>query len=174
MRLLLDRLYGTAAALAGLSILGICLLVSAQILLNIAARLLGPGHSLTIPSYADFAGFMLSAATFLALGPTLRAGGHIRVTLLTRRLRGRAALGLELFVLALTAALIAFVLRYVVQLIEESWRYNDLSPGIIPIPLWIPQCLMAAGLVILLIALIDTFLGDLRSGRPSLQDPDEI
>ncbi len=173
MRRLLDTLYAAAAAIAGISILGICLLVSAQIMLNIAARLLGPGHALTIPSYADFAGFMLAAATFLALGPTLRQGGHIRVTLLTRRLGGRLALGLELFVLAITAALTGFVLRYVVQLIGESWRYNDLSPGIIPIPLWIPQCLMALGLVILLIALIDTFLGDLRSGRPSLQNPDE-
>ncbi len=174
MRRFLDRLYGVAAAIAGLCIIGICLLVSAQILLNIAARLLGPGHSLTIPSYADFAGFMLAAATFLALGPTLRAGGHIRVTLLTRRLPPRVALWLEVVVLGVAAGVVACLLRYVVQLIGESWRYNDLSPGIIPIPLWIPQSIMAVGLLIFLIALIDLMVSDIRAGRPTVPSPEEV
>ena len=174
MRRFLDRLYQIAAVIAGLCIIGICLLVSAQILLNIAARLLGPGYSLTIPSYADFAGFMLSAATFLALGPTLRAGGHIRVTLLTQRLPARVALWLEVVVLGVAAGVVGYILRYVVQLIAESWRYNDLSPGIIPIPLWIPQSVMALGLLIFLIALIDLMVADIRAGRPTVPTPDEV
>ena len=174
MRKLLDGLYRLSATIAGLSILGICLIVSAQILLNITARLLGPGYSWTIPSYADFAGFMLSGATFLALGPTLRAGGHIRVTLLTGRLPARVALWLEVAVSAAAAILVAYILRYVVQLIGESWRYNDLSPGIIPIPLWIPQSVMALGLVIFLIALVDLVISDIRAGRPTLLTPEEV
>jgi len=37
----------------------------------------------TIPSYSDFSGFMLAAATFLAMPYTFRSGGHIKVSLVT-------------------------------------------------------------------------------------------
>ncbi|MEO5621424.1 MAG: hypothetical protein ABIQ32_12915, partial [Sphingomicrobium sp.] len=81
MRNILDRLYQFSGGLAALAILAICLLITAQIGFNIIARLGGADLSYTIPSYADFAGYFLSTASFMALAYTLRAGGHIRVGL---------------------------------------------------------------------------------------------
>ena len=61
-------------------------------LLNVTTRVFDLPLPSTIPSYADFAGFMLAAATFLAMPYTFRSAGHIRVTLITARLPGKGAL----------------------------------------------------------------------------------
>ena len=83
MRTILDRIYLGAAWLSAFTILGIAILISAQIFLNVATRIGGLPLPSTIPSYADFSGFMLAAATFLAMPYTFRSGGHIKVSLVT-------------------------------------------------------------------------------------------
>lgn len=79
MRCLLDRTYLGAGWIAAGIILAIAILVSAQVLLNFATRAFALPLPSTIPSYADFSGFMLAAATFLAMPYTFRSGGHIKV-----------------------------------------------------------------------------------------------
>ncbi len=49
----------------------------------------------------------------------------------------------------------------------ESLKFNDLSAGMIAVPIWIPQSAMFAGLVILTIALIDEFVDVLKGNAPS-------
>lgn len=170
MRRVLDGLYALSGGLAAAAIVLICLIVSAQVGLNILARLGGPGLSFTIPSYADFAGYMLATASFLALAHTLRAGGHVRVSLLVAGLGPRARLVVETLVLLLALGVALFALRYMVGLVAESHRYGDTSPGIVPVPLWLPQSGVAAGLGIFCIALLDTVVGTLRAGAPVLPD----
>ncbi|PJE28650.1 TRAP-type mannitol/chloroaromatic compound transport system, small permease component [Pseudooceanicola antarcticus] len=173
IRRLLDTLYLAGGAVAALAILAICLLVAAQVGLNILARVGGPAWSYTIPSYADFAGFFLAAASFMALAHTLRSGVHIRVNLLISRLNPRATWGLELLTLALATALSAYATRYAISLTHESWDYGDMSSGIVAVPLWIPQLFMDAGLVLLTLAFLDTLVESLRARRPVIADAGE-
>ena len=95
MRKLLDSLYLASGWAAACFIGAICTLVVAQVGLNLIDRVAGlatgTAIGLTIPSYADFTGFFLAAASFLALAHTLRQGGHIRVTLLISHLPDRLA-----------------------------------------------------------------------------------
>ena len=170
MRRLLDGVYGVAGGLAALAILGICLLVTAQVGLNILARLGGPALSFTIPSYADFAGYMLAASSFLALSYTLRAGGHIRVTLVTGRLPERLRWIVEMVTLALGAAMAGYACRFAFGLARESWHYGDKSTGIVAIPIWMPQAFMVAGLGLLTLAFLDTLVESARARRPVLTD----
>lgn len=170
MRQLLDRLYQIAGAIAALSILGICLVVSAQVVLNILARLGGPDLSFTIPSYADFAGYMLSTASFMALAYTLRSGSHIRVNLFVQKLPDGPKWLFELVVLTLAIAITGYATWYAGALMAESIEYGDMSTGIIAIPLWIPQTAMVAGLGLLTIALIDTLIEALIARAPVLLD----
>jgi len=51
--------------------------------------------------------------------------------------------------------------------VYESFIYNDLSSGMIAVPLWIPQSAMFLGLVILSISLIDDFITLLMKGTLS-------
>ncbi|MBJ3762311.1 TRAP transporter small permease subunit [Maribius pontilimi] len=173
MRRFLDSLYSGAGWLAALSILSICAVVTAQVGLNIASRLGGPQANLTIPSYADFAGFALAAATFLAAASTLRHGVHIRVNLLVQRFPRAMMWVSEILVLVVGIGMVGIATYWTAMLVGESWHYGDQSTGIIAIPLWIPQVPMVAGLGLLLVALIDTLVEALRTRRPVLIDAGE-
>ncbi|MCB1399535.1 MAG: TRAP transporter small permease [Rhodobacteraceae bacterium] len=170
MRRLLDLVYMLSGALAALSILAICLLVSAQVALNILARLGGPSLSWTIPSYADFAGYLLAAASFLALAPTFRHGTHIRVNLVVSRLGAGQGWMLELFALCVAGAAMAYATWYAGALMLESLHYGDKSTGMIAVPIWIPQVVMVAGLALLSVAIFDRLVESLRAHRPVLSD----
>lgn len=170
MRRVLDSLYLAAGGLAALAILFICLLVSAQVGLNILARIGGPSMSFTIPSYADFAGYALATASFMAMAYTLRMGAHIRVNLLTSRLPLQAQWVAEIFALSLSAAMVGYATFFAASLLAESWHYGDTSPGIIAIPLWMPQTTMVIGLALLTLALLDTLVQSLAARAPVLID----
>ena len=53
----------------------------------------------------------------------------------------------------------------------DSWRFNDMSQGVLAVPLWIPQLGYSAGLVILLIAFVDEFVHVLRGNEPRYEKP---
>jgi TRAP-type C4-dicarboxylate transport system permease small subunit len=170
MRKFLDSLYLASGWAAAFFIAAICSLVVAQVCLNLIDRIsgliTGTAIGLTIPSYADFTGFFLAAASFLALAHTLRQGAHIRVTLLISHLPGRIARAFEFWCIFVAASISIYFSWYTAILVRESYEFHDLSPGMIAIPLWIPQTAMLIGLIILSIALIDEFIGLLR-GRAS-------
>lgn len=170
----LQRVYDICGALAGALIICICLLISAQIILNGMGRIAPGVLPSTIPSYADFSGYMLAGATFLALAHTLRAGGHIRVNLVTARLPERGQFFAEGLVLVIAAALLGYATWFMGALVAESLHYGDLSTGIIPIPLWVPQGVAAFGMGLFLVAVLHTFADLIRAGQPVLSTPDEV
>jgi len=151
---------------------GICIIL---IMLIILAQIVGRMLGFIVPSAEDFSGYCLAAATFLGLAYTFRTGGHIRVTLLIHRLPEKAARVAEALVLLLALGLTSFMSFYSIHLIWESYVFNDVSYGYIPIPLWIPQIPLGVGCVALNIAVLDDFIGMLRGRDPSyLAHEDEL
>jgi TRAP-type C4-dicarboxylate transport system permease small subunit len=49
----------------------------------------------------------------------------------------------------------------------ESWEFNDISQGLLPMPMWIPQMSFALGSLLLLVAVLDEFIIVLRGGVPT-------
>ncbi|WP_299793725.1 TRAP transporter small permease [uncultured Marivita sp.] len=177
MRATLDFIYRASGGLAAFFILAIVVLVSAQVCLNladkIAAGFTGTGIGLTIPSYADFTGFFLAASTFLALAYALRAGGHIRVTLLIGRLSKGPQRVFEIAVVTVALAMSAYATWYVILLVYESIEFGDRSSGMVSVPLWLPQLPVALGLVILTLSLVDELVGLLRGHPASWEGKEE-
>jgi len=171
MRKLLDSLYTASGYLAAACIGLICLVVAIQVMFNLIDRIAGgifdDAIGLTIPSYSDFTGFFLAAASFLALAYTLRGGAHIRVTLFTGILSPKIQRTLEIWCVGLAMCMTCYISWYAISLVLESWHYDDMSSGMIAVPIWIPQSAMAAGLVVLAISLIDEFIGLLRGHKAS-------
>lgn len=174
MNRILQKLYDVCGMIAGGLILCICLLISAQICLNAFGRIAPGVLPSTIPSYADFSGFMLAGATFLAMAHTLRAGGHIRVNLVVSRLPEKLQFIAEGLTLTIAAALVGYAAYFMGALVVESVHYNDVSNGIIPVPLWIPQSAAAIGVSLLFIAILHTLSDLIRAGKPVLSSPDEV
>jgi TRAP-type C4-dicarboxylate transport system permease small subunit len=71
--------------------------------------------------------------------------------------------------LTVASAFIGYFTRQTGRLAHDSWRFNDMSTGVVSVPLWIPQLAMVIGLGILLIALLDELVIVARGGRPSYQ-----
>jgi hypothetical protein len=49
----------------------------------------------------------------------------------------------------------------------ESWEFNDMAQGMLPMPLWIPQLSFACGSVLLWVAVVDELLLVLRGETPT-------
>ena len=173
MRILLNGLYRASGILGGFFLVLICAIVLLQVVGNLIDRILiwttGEPIGIIIPSYSDFAGFFLAASTFLAFAYTYREGGHIRVKLLVQRASSRARWIFELWCLGFGSLFMAYFTYYTILLVMESLEYGDLSPGIVPVPLWIPQAAMVLGLAVLTIALLDDFISTAAGRSPSYE-----
>lgn len=165
MRALLDKLYLGAGVVAGACIF----LITLMILVQIVGRWFG----VIVPSTEDFSGYLLAAATFLALAYTFRLGGHIRVTLLLHMLSTPWQLRCMRVVLVLFVIIVAFGAWHLCYLVYESWEFEELSQGYIAIPLWIPQVPMALGAVLFVIALVDDLVYAFTGHTPSFVDLEE-
>ena len=170
MRKFLDRMYMTSEAVAAMFIVCICLTVLVQVVFNAIDKVaISVGYGaigLVLPSYAEFTGNFLAAATFFALAGTLKNGAHIRVTLLIQHLSARPLRLIEGWCCALGAVLSAYFAYWAANLVHESWTFGDVSPGIVTVPLWIPQLPMALGLICLTIAFVDGFFQVIHGDAP--------
>ena len=177
VRRILDRLYIWSGYIGAGFIVAICAIVFTQVVLNaidrVANLLTGSAIGLTIPSYSDFTGFFLIAASFFALAYALREGAHIRVTLVIQNTTGALRQAIEFFCVLLALSVAVYFCWYTAMLVYESYTFNDLSSGIIAVPIWIPQSTMVIGLTILSIALLDDLITLLRGGHPSYFDKGE-
>ena len=108
----------------------------------------------------------MAGATFLALASTFRSGGHIRVNLLLTHVRPGLRRALEIWCLAVLVLIGGMFAAFSVQQVFDSHAFGDVSTGMITIPLWIPQLSMAAGAILLEIAVIEEFVNVVRGREP--------
>jgi len=159
VRAALELLYRTSGRLAGFFLIAVAVLSLAQI----GGRLLG----FAAHSFDEFAGYCMAASSFLGLAYTLRASEHIRMTLVVHRTHGAARRALELACLAAGVLLVGFFTWYAADMVWFSYTTHDVSQGLVPVPLWIPQAGMALGLATLFVALFDDLVAALSGRVPS-------
>lgn len=161
MRMVLDRLYLWSGYAAGAFLIAIFVLM---MLLSV-----GREFNLNVASGDDFAAWSLVAMAFLGLAHTFKRGEMIRVGLLLERLHGRPKQIAELISLSVAGAFISYFTWQAGRLAFDSWRFGDMSQGVVVIPLWIPQFGMVAGLAILLIGVVDELVVVLQGRRPTYE-----
>jgi TRAP-type C4-dicarboxylate transport system permease small subunit len=69
----------------------------------------------------------------------------------------------------MAALFIGYFAWFAVDLVVTSWRIDDMSTGVLVVPLWIPQIGYATGLVILFIAIVDELARVVRGLKPSYE-----
>ena len=161
--LFLDRLYLFSGYLAGLFLIAIFVLM----MLLSAGRPLG----LNIPAGDDFISWCMAATAFLGLAHTFRHGEMIRVGLLIDRLGDTARHYVEIAALLVGTGFIGFFAWHASVMTWQSWKFFDISQGVIAVPLWIPQLGYSGGLVILFIAFVDELVHVLRGFAPRYELP---
>ncbi len=162
MRRIFDTMYAIGGTLAAVCLVLIGILIGSAIV----ARWFG----ILVPSADDLAGYCMAASAFLGLAPTLRAGRHIRVTVLVSMLGDKPRRIAEVLAILVGIALFAMLAYNTTIQNVIAYRNGEMSTGILPIPIWLPQIGMTVGVIMMLIALIDELVEVARGITP----PSEI
>lgn len=158
MEAILRRLYHGCGVAAGFCVF----LIAFSVVLEIILRFFGT----SLPGIIELATFALVGASFLALADTFRHNVHIRINIIIRRLAPERRRSFELGALAVSAAASAWLSFYSVDLTWDAYVFGDMSDGLMAIPLWIPQAMMSAGIVLMTISMVEEFIKVLRRRKP--------
>ena len=153
----IHTLYRLSAVLSAMFLAGIGLLILAQIVTRLAGS--------QIPSADDFAAWSMAASVFLALPATFMANGHIRVTIIFNAFGPVVKRVLDVISTVIAVAVLAWGTWYVGEYVYESYIYHDVSQGIVAVPLWIPQCAMLVGVLLMTVALIEHLITLITGGE---------
>ena len=157
---------------SALCLVAIALLVGAQL----AGRLLDgtlallhlPRTDFVILSLDEICGYLLAGASFLALAGTLKAGAHIRVTMVLGLLGERARRFVEIWAFGFAAAAAGYMTWQLANFAWVSFRFHEVSTGVMRVPLAYPQAVMALGALILTVALLDELVIVICARPPEL------
>lgn len=161
----LHGLYRLSGLLSAASLVLICVMIIAQVV----ARNLGS----TVRDAEEFAAWAMAAAGFFGLPYALHCGSHIRVSAVTRFLPETVHHGMEVLASVIGLALALYLAWYCNAFVLESWRFNELSQGLVPVPLWIPQLPMAVGSALLAVAFGERLVRVVRHERFEIGDGEE-
>ena len=159
MRKLLDRLYLAGGALAAVFIALIAVLMIAQSVLR--------EFGVNTGAVNDVVAWFCAAAAFLAMAHAFKHGDFVRVTLLLDSVGTKTRRAMELGSLAIGVVAVGYLAFSACAFTYESWEFNDIAQGLLPMPLWIPQLSFALGSLLLLVAVVDEFIIVLRGGVPT-------
>lgn len=159
LRRALDALYLASGVTGAIALVTIGLLILVQVVLRQTGGL--------VPGGDDLTAFTMAACAMLPLAYAFRHGAHIRVDLIIGRLSGRARTVMEAVALSLSATMALLFAWAAVDLVSDSLEFEEVAQGMLALPMWMPQCFMAAGAVVFAIALVDDLAVLLSGGCPS-------
>lgn len=167
LRFRLMPLYRLGGWGAAASMIAICGLVSVQVLFRLLDAILvlfgGDRLGLEIGGVSELAAYLLVGASFLGTAYTFTHHAHIRMSLLIQRLPARVRVFVEAWCLGVALALNLMLCWSLWALIQESLSYNDVSSGMLAIPLWIPQLTLLAGMSLMSLALLEALWSTART-----------
>jgi TRAP-type C4-dicarboxylate transport system permease small subunit len=161
----LHRLYFASGLLSAASLVLICALIIAQVV----ARNLGS----TVRDAEEFAAWAMAAAGFFGLPYALHCGSHIRVSSVARFVPESLHHAMEVLASLIGVALAAYLAWYCTAFVLESYRFHEVSQGLVPVPMWLPQLPMALGSILLAVAFGERLVRVLRHEKFEIGDGEE-
>lgn len=116
----------------------------------VARRLLGFSTEAT----AELTGYLMAMGMTWGLAGTLFERGHVRIDVLVQKMPLRIRVWLHLASLAALLVACAFFVYGAGVLLKDSWDFGSTDLSALHTPLVIPQGLWAAGLALMLLAIV--------------------
>ncbi len=135
---LIDRLSRLAETAAVALIFGYCALM----LTELVARAQAQSFSFTW----EFSQYAMAAVFALASGPAIRAGTHVRITLLAEILPERLSKGLDIVANIVALVIVTLIVWAMWTKVSTSFERNILATSVTKTPLWMPQAVVLWGL----------------------------
>jgi len=154
--------------------LGVLCLVSLTTLMiaEVVVRALSdifPWVPADIPVAWEYSSYLMAACFTFGAAMTLRAGGHIRVTLVLARVSPAVRRWMETVLAALGVAFTGFLANAMVNFTWRSFSSDQVSLSSAT-PLWIPQALVTFGVCLLVLqfpAAVGQGIDPDQAGRPT-------
>lgn len=161
LRRSLDILYAGALGLAGLFLVGIFALMIGESVFRTAGSYITGANELI--------GWFSAAAGFLALPATFKAGDMVRVSYVVDALPAHARKAVLMACLAVALVFVGYMGLAVGGYLWDGWRSEELTQGMILIPVWIPQTSFLLGVVLLWLAVLDELVCAWRTPGAALR-----
>jgi TRAP-type C4-dicarboxylate transport system permease small subunit len=162
----IGRAAGVAALLAGFATLAIVLLIS----LDVTMRYFFDRPQLFVDEVASFLEVLV---VFGGAAYTFRAGGHVRVDLVTGVVPPAGRAWLRVITLALGLAFLALVIWVTTQSALTAYRYGRVS-AVMLYPLWAPMLIIPAGLALMALAMLTSLVRQVRKTLGPRSARDEV
>jgi len=166
LRRALDALYLLGGVLGAVALAAIAVIIAAQVI--------GRQFGATVLGADDLTAFAVAASATLPLAYAFRHGAHIRVDLIVGRLSGASRFAMETLALLLAAGLCAFFAWSMFDLATDSFEFGDVAQGSVAWKLWIPQAMVAGGVGLFALCLLDDLVVHLAGGTPSYRRAAEV
>jgi len=152
---ILERLSEWIFLATGLAVLVITVLISYDVLMR---------YFLNRPQLFvdELTAFILVGVIFLGTAPTFHRGGHIRIDLVTSRLRQTTQRRLRLITLSVGIAMLGVVIYQTGISAWMAYTYGRVS-AVMVYPLWIGMVLIPIGLFLMALFMVVNLLKEIRS-----------
>jgi TRAP-type C4-dicarboxylate transport system permease small subunit len=160
------RAASVAGLLAGFATLAIVLLVS----YDVTMRYFFNQPQLFVDEVASFLQVLL---IFGGAAATFRAGGHVRVDLITGAVRPTVRAWLRVGTLALGIVVLAVAIWVTTQSAMTAFRYGRVS-AVMLYPLWLPMAWIPAGLALMALAMLAALVRQLKAAVGPAARRDEV
>jgi hypothetical protein len=87
----------------------------------------------------DVVSWLCAAAAFFAMAHAFKHGDFVRVTLLLEKSRRRRSGASRSAALSIAAVAVGYLAWWANSFTYESFVFNDIAQGMLPMPMWIPQ-----------------------------------
>jgi TRAP-type C4-dicarboxylate transport system permease small subunit len=159
VRRTLDGLFLAAGGLGALCVALICVLMIWQSI----GRELGASTG----AINDIVAWLCAASGFFTMAHAFKHGDFVRVTLLMEKLPPKQRRAMELVSLGIATVAVGYLAWWACAFTYESWRFNELAQGLLPLPIWIPQSSFAFGSILLWLAVVDELVIVASGGVPT-------
>jgi TRAP-type C4-dicarboxylate transport system permease small subunit len=159
MRLLIDRVFQVTGAIAAFFVFSIF----AVMIITSSMRMLG----FNTGGSEDIVSWLTAAAAFFGMGQAFKNGDFVRVELLLSRMGPARRRFFELITLFAGCLFTGYISWSVSSYVWDSFKFNDLSQGIIVVPMWVPQLSIVIGSILLFLAFLDEFFRVVAGHKPA-------
>ena len=159
LRLLLDgieRLARLDGWIGAACLITLTLLMLAEITVRALSNFI-PWVPADIPVAWEYSSYLMAACFTFGAAMTLRAGGHIRVTLVLGRLQPPARRLLEIAASLIATVFVGFLATAMVRFSWGAFERGQTSISS-DTPLWLPEAVIAFGMVLLALQFLARFI----------------
>lgn len=160
MRRALTWLYDGGLVLAAFFLIGIFLLMVGEAVMRSAGSY--------ITGAGELIGWFCAAAGFLALPATFKRGDMVRVGFVVDQLPPALRRVALLVCLLIALTFVSYMTWAVAQYLWSGWKSEELTQGMIEIPVWVPQFSFLLGVSLLWVSIVDELVTTWRAPAHSL------